>query len=201
MGNPQKRKDREREKRKLARRGPKTPLQVANERKAARECGPCQLCCEVMSIHETQKPPRTRCPNQCATGCAIYDQRPPSCAGFLCLWRQGWGKSHQRPDQLGFVLTLADFPRLAEIVGSDLRQVIALRGMTDEAVQTPQARAVLASFVRAGTAVTVVSPSHFVLYGPKIPQGQALSAEQRERLERQSDSLKSEEPISRETSP
>lgn len=52
-----------------------------------RACGSCSLCCKVMVIAELAKPAGTWCPNcKVGTGCVIYDERPPSCRGFLCGW-------------------------------------------------------------------------------------------------------------------
>jgi hypothetical protein len=74
------------------------------ERIRRRQCGPCQACCEVMSV-EQLKPAYSRCPHQCAKGCAIYAARPSLCRHFSCLWRAGFGGEEDRPDETGAVLT------------------------------------------------------------------------------------------------
>lgn len=39
-----------------------------------------------MGIKELEKPPYTSCKHECAKGCAIYESRPESCAGYYCVW-------------------------------------------------------------------------------------------------------------------
>ena len=53
-----------------------------------RECGSCSLCCRVFEIAELNKPAHTWC-QHCRPGkggCSIYDDRPPVCRGFKCMW-------------------------------------------------------------------------------------------------------------------
>ena len=55
-----------------------------------RRCGPCTLCCKVMTIEELRKPNGQWCPH-CAKGrgCTIYSDRPNECRKFYCgylLW-------------------------------------------------------------------------------------------------------------------
>lgn len=54
-----------------------------------RACGPCTVCCTVLKIETPQlrKPADTPCKHLCATGCGIYETRPPVCQQFLCGWR------------------------------------------------------------------------------------------------------------------
>jgi hypothetical protein len=72
-----------------------------------RACGNCQACCTVVGVQELHKPHWTRCEHQCATGCAIYPDRPRTCRGYSCLWAAGLldGEEH-RPDQSGIILDL-----------------------------------------------------------------------------------------------
>jgi hypothetical protein len=52
-----------------------------------RECGDCSLCCKVLRIPELEKPRHEWCPHiVLKRGCGIYDDRPPSCRNFVCLW-------------------------------------------------------------------------------------------------------------------
>jgi hypothetical protein len=58
---------------------------------AARECGACNACCKVHAIldPELKKAPGVLCPNwKAPTGCSIYEQRPNTCRGHFCGWRQ-----------------------------------------------------------------------------------------------------------------
>lgn len=133
-----------------------------------------------MAIPELTKPPRVRCSNQCATGCSIYAARPASCAAFLCLWRQGWGASADRPDYTGIVIEMKlaqEFPALAEAAGGGW-YIFSVRARTDEIAASAQMVDVLRSFLVNTNTVTVVSPSRFVLYGPSIPNGYILTEEE-----------------------
>lgn len=73
-----------------------------------RPCGDCQACCTIVGIKELDKPNWTRCPHQYAGGCDIYDERPPTCRGYSCLWQAGWlpPDKQLRPDHLGIILDL-----------------------------------------------------------------------------------------------
>lgn len=73
-----------------------------------RVCGECQACCTTISVTDINKPKHTRCPNQCAAGCAIYDSRPQSCQTYKCSWLEGLGRVADRPDKSGIIMeTLA----------------------------------------------------------------------------------------------
>ena len=56
---------------------------------AGRDCGDCTVCCTVMTINkpEIQKESGVTCRHCKATGCAIYDSRPPVCRSWYCAWR------------------------------------------------------------------------------------------------------------------
>jgi hypothetical protein len=61
--------------------GPRQPLAPG------KSCGTCTKCCTVMGVPELKKPPRVKCAHVIAgKGCAIYAERPPSCAKFICGW-------------------------------------------------------------------------------------------------------------------
>lgn len=54
---------------------------------AGRSCGTCSLCCKVVGVEELAKPIGAWCPHcHQKKGCAIYEQRPPSCRIFICQW-------------------------------------------------------------------------------------------------------------------
>ena len=69
-----------------------------------RDCGDCQVCCEVMSVQALAKPANTPCMHQCKSGCAIYGKRPKECKSIRCGWLDGVGDEDQRPDKSGFML-------------------------------------------------------------------------------------------------
>lgn len=86
----------------------KSEAKVQEEKRPARECGPCSLCCKVMEIEPLQKPRGRWCPHaKKKAGCAIYAERPDVCGEFECLWIQGIGPDHVRPDKIHAVLTVA----------------------------------------------------------------------------------------------
>lgn len=83
-----------------------------------RQCGDCQLCCELLAVKELghlpsgeeyafHKPTRTKCAHQCAAGCAIYDddRLPISCRAFECEWLLGLFRESDRPDRAGVVVS------------------------------------------------------------------------------------------------
>ena len=56
-------------------------------RRTSRRCGDCQLCCKLIPVEEFGKRANERCRHQRAgKGCAIYAQRPFSCALWNCRW-------------------------------------------------------------------------------------------------------------------
>ena len=78
--------------------------------KATRACGPCSLCCKLMSVQDLapEKPAGQWCPH-CPTrsGCGIYEARPQSCRDFDCLWRLGLGSEEMRPDRSHVVFNMS----------------------------------------------------------------------------------------------
>lgn len=52
-------------------------------------CGTCTLCCKIMGVPELDKLPGVWCPHvDKKKGCTIYDDRPPNCRKFDCVWLQ-----------------------------------------------------------------------------------------------------------------
>ena len=57
---------------------------------AARECGTCNLCCDILEVAAVDKPVNQLCRHwQTGTGCSIYERRPQMCRSFRCAWHQG----------------------------------------------------------------------------------------------------------------
>lgn len=193
---PDKRKQREREKREARLRAQRTPVQVANEKAVRRQCGDCQACCAVLAIPTLDKPRTQRCPNQCAAGCAIYSARPPECAGYLCLWRQGWGGERDRPDKLGAVIDLDVNPAFAKVAGArgasvkvkdedgkSKRGGVIRMSLVDESKHlSPELRAHVDQLVRVGEVVTLVYQDRIDLYGPKYPAGLTFTKAELDRI-------------------
>jgi hypothetical protein len=67
----------------------------------------CSLCCKVMGVVELNKPAGVWCEHaDPGKGCRIYEDRPPTCRNFVCLWlRDPRFPEEARPDQSRVVLT------------------------------------------------------------------------------------------------
>ncbi|QIG76938.1 hypothetical protein EVC30_109 [Rhizobium phage RHph_Y1_11] len=54
---------------------------------AQNNCGSCNLCCKLLGITEIKKEKNRWC-GFCdvGKGCKIYDNRPPSCQEYQCMW-------------------------------------------------------------------------------------------------------------------
>lgn len=88
-----------------------------------RECGGCTECCTAIGVVELNKPPGVRCQHLTEQGCGIYEDRPPSCRSYFCLWADekaaaldlpDWG----RPDRTGVLLNA---------LGHDMNKAPALK--------------------------------------------------------------------------
>lgn len=76
-----------------------------------RECGDCQLCCELIGVEELRKHPHERCQHQCATGCSIHGSHPRECRTYQCQWRADENVPEElRPDKLGCIIDVHDTP-------------------------------------------------------------------------------------------
>ncbi len=73
----------------------------------ARSCGPCSLCCKVMSVSAIPKGSGVWCPHvkRATGGCAIYEDRPRACRYWKCAWLEGNAAftDADRPDLTGVV--------------------------------------------------------------------------------------------------
>lgn len=91
-----------------------------------------------MRIAELDKPQNTRCPNQCASGCAIYAERPESCRRWSCLWLLAEGQTEPvfrnmaRPDRVGVILNADATGHLfaVEVAPGSMRGVEAQRALS-----------------------------------------------------------------------
>jgi hypothetical protein len=71
----------------------------------ARQCGSCNLCCDVLEVTDVAKPVNELCRHwQIGAGCTIYDHRPPMCRSFTCAWLQGHLGDEWFPESAGIVL-------------------------------------------------------------------------------------------------
>lgn len=80
-----------------------------------RECGECSMCCKLMAIDELEKPMSVWCKHVVKRrGCAIYEDRPLSCAGFHCgylVWPIA--EDHWLPSKCKMVIVIEDENRMA----------------------------------------------------------------------------------------
>lgn len=80
-----------------------------------RKCGECSMCCKLMAIDELEKPLGVWCEHVLKRrGCAIYDNRPPSCAAFQCgylIWPIAG--DHWLPSKSKMVIVVEDENRMA----------------------------------------------------------------------------------------
>lgn len=74
-----------------------------------RKCDGCTECCTHVGVEPLDKPPGVPCQHLCATGCAIYSDRPQCCAAFKCAWLSGRIPKAYRPDQCGILFDVMHF--------------------------------------------------------------------------------------------
>jgi hypothetical protein len=72
----------------------------------SKSCGECGMCCKLLAIQALDKPAGAWCGHfKRGAGCGVYDERPPACRGFICLWLdsekldEAW-----RPDRAKFLM-------------------------------------------------------------------------------------------------
>jgi Fe-S-cluster containining protein len=87
----------------------------------ARECGSCNLCCDILEVTAVGKPVNELCKHWAGGGCTIYDDRPQMCRSFSCAWLQGHLSDEWYPLAAGLVvhfsqdaINVAVDPRFAE---------------------------------------------------------------------------------------
>lgn len=71
-----------------------------------RQCGECQLCCELVPVEEIFKKAGHKCEHQKeGVGCAVYASRPLSCRFYDCGWRAiDAARGLARPDVSHYVI-------------------------------------------------------------------------------------------------
>jgi len=75
------------------------------------KCGTCTACCRVFAIPSLDKPAGKWCQHcDIGVGCKIYEQRPPICKDFKCVWLESFdhGKGmaeNLRPDRCKVVFS------------------------------------------------------------------------------------------------
>lgn len=82
-----------------------------------RSCGSCTLCCKVYPIEALDKRRNALCVH-CTPGrgCGNYEERPPVCRDFLCLWLQDPSLGEEwKPDISHMVIALRSTPATTAI--------------------------------------------------------------------------------------
>ena len=71
-----------------------------------RACEGCTLCCTLMGVEGADKGMREKCEHDTGSGCRIYEERPPECRAFVCLWKVHMSDVPESlfPKTLGIVL-------------------------------------------------------------------------------------------------
>lgn len=100
---------------------------------STRRCGDCTACCTTHAVTEIRKPEMHPCSNLASNGgCGIYGLHPWGCRHFKCLWLEGFGDEHDRPDITGIVLGWSvpgpeEIPtlHLASVDGSAISETLA----------------------------------------------------------------------------
>lgn len=90
----------------------------------AGECGTCTACCRVFAIPPLNKPAGTWCQHcTIGKGCNIYDERPPACIDFECLWLQSQAQKgaaklgpELRPDKCRIVISPTTNPNVLSFI-------------------------------------------------------------------------------------
>lgn len=106
------------------------------DRRTQRRCGDCQLCCKLLPMPELDKPANCRCRHQrAAKGCAIYSNRPASCALWNCRWLAEKDCADlPRPDRAHYVLDIMpDYVTLVDNESGAARHVPVIQVWCDPA--------------------------------------------------------------------
>ncbi|MBI1369374.1 MAG: hypothetical protein GC162_12065 [Planctomycetes bacterium] len=135
-----------------------------------RECGACNVCCTAMHVRPLNKPAGQRCEHQTPAGCGNYENRPPVCREWHCMWVRDPRKvftDEQRPDKLGVFFT-ASLPDPA--TG---KQTIHVHELAPEAANRPDAAAAI-GFLRQFAPVSIV-PAKTNMLTPLTLAGKAVA--------------------------
>ena len=149
-------------------------LQLSGKRRSARRCGDCQLCCKLLPVVELGKPASCRCEHQRAgKGCAIYADKPMSCALWNCRWLvDDECASLPRPDRSHYVVDMIpDFVTLKPHDGSEATNIPVLQVWIDPAFpRAHEAASFRAWLDRQGVCALIRSNSRdaFLLAPPSV---------------------------------
>ncbi len=88
----------------------------------SRECGECDLCCKWLShdVYGQLISPTNPC-RFLKNGCSIYENRPPQCKRYSCMWLQGVLPEWMYPKDTGVIVSVKNWPhgQWLEVLGCD----------------------------------------------------------------------------------
>lgn len=116
-----------------------------------RECGECTACCTTMIVPELNKPAHVSC-THAKGGCEIYDGRPPTCAGWDCLWIKGHFRDRDRPDKTKYVSWVMPAPQVRQWG----HPVVAIRELKEGSTVVPQGQKAIKKLTNASVSVIVI---------------------------------------------
>ncbi len=116
-----------------------------------RECGTCTACCTTMIVPELNKAAHCDCPFA-NNGCTMYEDRPPTCADWNCLWLLGHFRDRDRPDKTGYVSWVMPAPQ----VRSWGHPVVAMREIKEGSTVIPAGQRAIKKLTKAKVSVIVI---------------------------------------------
>jgi hypothetical protein len=124
-----------------------------------RQCGGCSECCEVMGVRELEKPPLTKCKNQCDTGCTIYDSRPATCREWTCSWVRDdeFLSDRDRPNEGGLLFVHRSYVDLLNgtMIDGSIAPLLKCHEVTPGALDRPRSQSVLDRLNKKGYTIIV----------------------------------------------
>ena len=149
---------------KAERRAVKARLEWLSVVTSGRACGECQECCWIPEIPELGQQAYERCHHQCKTGCGVYNERPPVCRDFTCVWLSGQFEEKHRPDKIGLVV---QDPTLLTLAYFGVPHIIVYSAVPcDETFASVGRREVLNALVAIDTNVIIDTPDGRMVFGP-----------------------------------
>lgn len=132
---------------------------------ADRSCGSCTVCCYAPAIVALNKPTGVRCGYLTDNGCGVYRERHNhgkfgDCIEFRCLWLDGFGKTGDRPDQIGAVFMAKDDPDTPATLRVDV--VEAVPG----AAQHPRVSELIDKVLESGRTVVIANAASVIVVKP-----------------------------------
>lgn len=146
----------------------KKRLQVLNQPKKPRACGPCLECCVHFAVdglpgYKGEKPAGEPCKHLTedeTARCGSYEDRPTVCGAYKCLWLwDGEAKNRlfhkaDRPDQSGIIFDFTEPNHPASIALK--RPVMIARAVREGALDTVEAHKLFDRFLTRGTVIALV---------------------------------------------